>query len=66
VEQATEEQLDEVRNENEWSCCIITIVMAWQESAMGMMDGDVTASTVMLAPWLKGAVQESVKRLMMR
>jgi hypothetical protein len=33
---------------------------------MGMMDGDVTASTVMLAPWLKGSVQESVKRLMMR
>jgi hypothetical protein len=33
---------------------------------MGMMEGDVTATTVTLAPWLKGAVQDSVYRLMMR
>jgi hypothetical protein len=37
-----------------------------QESGNSMMDGDVTASTVVLAPWLKQSVQESVRRLMMR
>jgi hypothetical protein len=34
--------------------------------SFAVADGDVTASTVTLAPWLKGSVQDSVRRLMMR
>ncbi len=63
MEQPTELQLEEVRVKNG---CATTPMTTWQESDMGMMDGDVAASTVTLAPWLKGSVQESVKRLMMR
>jgi hypothetical protein len=73
AEQPTEYQLEEVHARAGDCCCYCHYInitsfstLRSQESGISLMDGDVTAATVTLAPWLKGSVQESVRRLMMR